>query len=211
MSDQSLQESETGPWTTIWFQPRRTIRRIVESDPFYAVLTLALLGGIGATLSNASAMNLADRLPFSSLLFFCFLVGPANGMLSLWIGTWLLHRLSAALGGAGSKAEIRTAIAWSWAPVVSMLPLWGVKAILFRDEIFTSDKARITAEPVLGALFAFTGLVDLVISVWSLAILLLVLSEVNRFAITRSAAVLSLSALLIGIPVMLLTLWLGGL
>ena len=198
-------EPSAGSWSTIWFWPRRTVRKIVDSGAAEGVWILAMLGGIASCLSNSSAMQLGDTLPVAALLFFCALIGPAGGLLSLWIGGWLLHRIGMMLGGAASPAAVRAAVAWSWAPVVCMLPLWGVKGILFGAELFSSQKTRIAAEPVLGALYGLTALVDLVISVWSTVILVLALSEVNRFRVSRALAVTLISAFLLAVPVLILT------
>jgi hypothetical protein len=46
------------PWVGIWMSPRETIRRIVDRDPNYQVITLAALAGGLAMLNSALGASL---------------------------------------------------------------------------------------------------------------------------------------------------------
>lgn len=193
---------EPSPWNTIWLKPKETIRRIVDSNPRYQVLFLAVLGGIGQTLANARGMG--DMLPFGALLLLCILAGPMGGLLSLYLTGFVMHWTGKRLGGAATREQVRAVIAWSWAPIVYTLPLWGVKYILFREELFTTGKAFIESQSVLSFLFELFAVVDFVIVIWYLLILFTGLAEVNRMSVMRSIGAAILAFVLVGIPAMLL-------
>ena len=75
--------NDQSPWTTIWFYPKSTIRRIVDSDPMYRLWVLVLLGGIGQSLSNASMRNLGDLISIPTLIALCLISGPISGLIAM--------------------------------------------------------------------------------------------------------------------------------
>ncbi|HPG39826.1 MAG TPA: Yip1 family protein [bacterium] len=198
---------EPSPWSTIWLRPKETIRRIVDTNPRYQVIFLAILGGIGQTLANARGMG--DMFSFGALIFLCLLAGPMGGLLSLYISGFVMHWTSARLGGTATREQVRAVIAWSWAPIVYTLPLWGVKYILFREELFTTGKTFIESQPALSFLFELFTAVDFVITIWYLMILFIGLAEVNRISVGRGIAAAVLAFVLVGIPALLLVYFLA--
>lgn len=197
-------QQHQNPWTSMWLDPRGTIRSIVDTDPHYRVLLLAILGGFSQTLSNAAGMSLGDKVPIPSLFLLILLSGPVNGLLSLYVGGFVLHWVSAKLGGQSTREEIRAAIAWSWVPLVSTLPLWIVKYILFRDELFLSKKTLIESQPLASTLYSVIGFIDVAIAIWSLLLLYNAIGEVNRFSSWRGIAAVLLAGIIITLPVMII-------
>ena len=153
---------------------------------------------------------MGDLIPIPTLLVLCLISGPISGLIALYIGGWLLETISHRLGGESTREQVRVCIAWSWAPVVCTLPLWGVKYILFREEIFYSKKSFLESEPILSNLFMLLLMVDLVISVWSFIILFNSLSEVNRFSTFRGMAAVVITGLIVTVPLIFLLLLLNN-
>ena len=198
---------EKGPWSTIWRNPRETIQYLVDTQPRLYFFPLIILGGIAQTLGNATAIG--DMLPFSALLLACILSGPLSGLFTVYVGGFVLHRVSQRLGGLAPLEHIRTVIVWSWAPFVYTLPLWGVKYILFRNELFLIEKPFIDSQPVLSGLFDFMTMVDFAVFVFYLYILFTGLSQVNKFSMLKSIGSWVLMSLVLGIPMLLILYLLG--
>jgi len=197
-------DKERNPWKTIWLNPKATIRYIVEEQPNKHYILLMVLGGIAHALNYASAMNLGDIISVQEALIMCALLGPLSGFITLSLGGWVLHWISLRLKGQATLHETRLSMAWSWAPVVYLLPLWGIKYILFRNELFTSDKSYLESEPFLNGLYGFFSIVDFLITIISLYILFSALSEVNRFSVWKSLGAYLLMTLVFTIPVLIL-------
>jgi len=198
---------QPNPWSTIWFKPGETIRRIVDTNPQYQLPLLMVLGGIGQTLSNAKGMG--EMFPVSTLILICILSGPLSGFLSLYISGFLLHWACKKFGGTATREQVRAVIAWSWAPIVYTLPLWGVKYILFRDELFTMKKTFIESHTMLTVLYELINFVDFAIVILYLYILFAGLSEVNRISVIRSIGAAILVSVLIGLPLLLLLMFMA--
>ena len=192
------------PWATIWLDPRGTIRQIIETDPKKSMLLLIVLGGLGITLRNSAIMGLADMMPFGQVIVFCLMAAPLSGVINVYLGGWLLHMTTRFFGGFATKQELRIAVAWSLAPIVYLLPLWGVKYILFREELFKTEKPFIQDSQFLSGLFGFFDIVDFFVTLFTLFILFNVIAEVNGFSLWKSIGSIGILLIIATIPTMLL-------
>ncbi len=192
------------PWTTIWFDPRGTIRYLLETNPMHSFYLLIALGGIGNLFSSASGYGMADMLPVHQVIFSSLLVGPFAAFVSVYLWSWLLGISTKLFGGHAEKQQIRTAFVWSMAPVAYTLPLWGIRYILFRDELFTTERPFIEAHEFLKTLFGFFEGIDVIISLFSFYILINAIAEVSGLSFWRSIGSIGVILLLLIIPALLL-------
>jgi len=197
------------PWNTIWLDPRTTIRTIVNENPQKSLLFLTLLGGIANTISYMSAAHLGDEFAISELFGLSVLIGPLSGVFAVFVGGWLLTHITKRLGGMATLAENRAALAWSWVPVVYLLPMWGVRFILFRNELFSVDKVFIESHAFFSTLWGFFEIYDFGISLWCLFILFTALSEVNYFSVWKGVASYFIMSLLFVLPMLILLYFFG--
>src|SRR5271157_2600712 len=65
--------SVENPFLTIWTRPRATIRGILNTNPTYLVLPLAMAGGVIQALGRAAQMNAGDQLPLARILIMAVL------------------------------------------------------------------------------------------------------------------------------------------
>lgn len=191
------------PWLTIWFEPRKTIGRIVDSDPKYGVATLAMLVGLGRAPDRASAHDLGDTMSLSAIAVFGVLVGPIGGLVSLYITGALVRWAGSWFNGEATSEEVRAAIAWSSVPVICALPLWIPRLILFGDELFRSSTPRLEANPLLALPLLGLAAVDIAAAIWAFVVLLNCLAEVHQFSAWRALVALLLSFLVVLVPILL--------
>ena len=204
------QNKKMNPWATVWYNPRGTIRHLVETNQMHSFMLLITLGGWGNALSYSASYGVVDFMPLGQMLLFCVVAGPVAALIGVYLWSWLLGWSSRMMGGTANRTELRTGIAWSLAPVVYMLPLWGIKYILFRQELFQSDKPFIESHQFLSALYGFFQVIDIFISVYSFFILLSALMELNKFSVWRSIGALGIAFLIMAIPLLLLLPFIGS-
>lgn len=200
----------THPWSGIWLFPRQTIRYIMETNPQYHFYLLVIIGGIAQAFSAAVTFGLGEKIPVFELFVVCLIAGPISGFIAVYLRGWLLTWMSNKMGGLATFLQTRICIAWSWAPLVYTFPLWGVKYILFRKELFLSERPFIEAQPVLSGIFELLALVDFAVFVWSLFILFSVLSEMNQFSVLRSIGAVILSNLILALPALFIMIMFGS-
>lgn len=195
---------EKNYWYSIWLKPRDTIRDIVDTNPARNILLLAVLGGISQTLSSSASLGFGEMMGLNEIFMVSVLSGPFAGLFYLFVVGWLLHYLLLRLGGTAPITETRTVIAWSWAPIVSTLPLWGVKYILFQKELFLIEKPFLESQPILGFVFGIFQFVDITLAIWTVVILVAGFSEVHKTSIGRTFSAFLILNLIMLVPSMLI-------
>src|SRR5687767_11579643 len=118
------------PWRTTWFAPRQTIAAVIAHDPRRHVLLLAVLTGITALIGEAMAERLSWLTSSWQLLSLTIIGGALAGVISLYLTGFLIQWSSRLLGGGGSRADTRAAIAWSSMPTIAILALYLAALVL---------------------------------------------------------------------------------
>jgi hypothetical protein len=131
----------------MWFLPKATIRQIVDTDPRQQMPLLIFLAGIAQALTSAAGLGMGEQLSLFEMIAFCLIFGPLSTFLVVVFGGLLLHRIAQFLHGVASAAETRAAIAWSWVPIITILPLWIVRYIFSAKNCSNSKKRLLRALP----------------------------------------------------------------
>ena len=183
-------------WIGILFQPRATIRKIIETQPSKHVILLGALVGIYQFLNNASGNNLGESMPLFAILGLAITAGPIAGIAGVYLGGALFWWTGKLLKGQASPQEVRAAFAWSSVPSVLMLPLVAVEIFIMREALFSERELILSGSPsvdlFLAILLFAMGLAMIVASIWQLVLLVKCLSEVNGFSAWRALATLLL-------------------
>ena len=190
------------PWITMWTQPRQTIRRIVNTDPYHHVKLLAAIAGIGEALNRASGRSTGDSMPLLAILAIAVILGPIGGIISLHISGALLKWTGGWIGGRAEKHEIRAAIAWSGVIGIWLMILWVPELLLFGKEMFTTETPRMDSSTTLTTLFWLFALIEIVFGIWAFVVYLKSLGEVQGFSAWKAFGNVLLSGLVIIVPIL---------
>jgi hypothetical protein len=206
-------ELTLNPWTSIWTRPRATIRQIVDTDPMYMVIPLAILGGIVQAFDRASSRNLGDELPLGGIFVAALIGGPIGGLLSLYLAGWLLRVTGGWLSGKANAEKVRAAIAWGQVPAIATLPIIGVQIAVFGIEMFTEFTPRLDANDQLLYVLLATGIVELILGIWAIVAVIKCVAEVHEFSAWRALGAMFLAFFLVLgvvlIPIMLIGIMVG--
>jgi len=187
---ENTEQSKLNPWISIWTEPRFTIQQIVDSDPTRLVLILAALGGVADALTKQRVLAFSDAVIFAVLS----LAGAAAGLLSLYLGAYLLRWTGNWLGGTGSLVTIRAASAWCSIPKI-------LSAILL-IALWVPFGTGLVRTPVAGMETAIM-LMMTTLGCWGLVLFCKCLGEVQGFSAWKGLAnsILALLAFLVPIAV----------
>jgi hypothetical protein len=194
------------PWFSMWIRPRSTVRAIIEANPAYGVIPLAAISGVIDILNRAAMRDLGDKVPFESILLGALVLGPAAGVVGLYIASWLLRLTGGWLGGQGDARSLRTAIAWGGVPGVWAGLLWVPQLLLIGEEMFTAATPRLEANPGLALFLLSTALLELVVMIWGFVVALKAVGEAHLFSAWRALGASVLAMLVVIVPVVLLLL-----
>jgi len=196
------------PWFSMWTRPRATIQSIVERGPTRFVLLLAALYGISQALDQASAKNAVDTLPLVTVLLIALIGGAISGIITLYVGGFLLKHTGQWLDGKANSEKVRAAMAWSSVPIAWGLLLWIPELLIFGGDLFTSTAERIAAHAVL--YFLFMAL-ELIVAFWAMIIFFKSLGQVHGFSAWRAFGATFIAFCLIIVPLLSIALVIGAL
>lgn len=193
------------PWFKIWIWPRRTIREIVDYDPNYLVIPLAMIYGINGALRTARRESWGDDFNIVLLIAIACGVGLIVGIISLYIGGAILAWIGARLGGKASAEQVRAALAWSSITHILILTCWLVSATVYGSEAFKRYTPNLDARLEAGSFTSVLSMIVLlgvsglylVLQGWNIVLTICCLAEVHRFSIWRSIATLLIPILVI--------------
>ena len=199
-------EAIGNPWITIWTRPRATIRQVVETNVNYRVVFLAMLAGALSRLESrwAQVPGTPGSAAFPMLVVVSVVVGAIAGIIGLYINGVLLKWSGAVLGGIGTYAEVRAALAWAEVPVIVAVSI-GIISILIGTGGPMMPYGGSGAESSLSV-----SLLHAIFGIWSFILVLKCVGEVHRFSAWRALAAIVLIAVAIVIVLAILLLLAGG-
>ncbi len=195
---------------TIWYKPRSTIRQILDSNSDRYVAILVGIFGILRALEQASERNMGDTLPLVGTLVLVLLVGPLGGYITVYIFGAVYRWTGSWVGGKANSKEIRTALAWAYVPGILSLFLWIIKLVLFGEEMFTKATPRLDSSILLSIIFLGLLFIDIIISIWTLFLMVKCISEAHRFSAWKGLVTIFLGLLIIAVPIFAIAVILSG-
>ncbi|MCM1992217.1 Yip1 family protein [Oceanirhabdus seepicola] len=188
------------PWFSIWIEPKKTIRYIVNNDIKGFIIILAMLSGIMQSLNIVSSSNLSNIVNFNStisvIIMFvaCIYLGSIGGILSLYLFSGIIKWIGKSLGGQAEGDEIRAAIAYGSVPFI-MTSALSIPALLVFSKYISTNYSWF----ILFAIIQFVG------SIWTIVVGLNCLGEVQGFSVWKALINKVLAGLIILISILALT------
>lgn len=158
---------QLSPWKHIWFNPKGTMRSILDYFPKKYVHLLAILSGFTHVVANPG-FSWFNSLWYNILtwvglaIFFGLVFLYIFGGLVKWTGGWLK--------GQATMTEVMSALAWSQIPVL----------------VFFCLKIGILAIVGWNAVNIVYSTIGFVFEIWAFIILLCCLSEAQKFSFFRA-------------------------
>jgi hypothetical protein len=184
------------PWLTMWYNPRKTIRRILDTNPYQQIFLLSSLIGILITSGELVSKKAENSLPFYLILIITIIGGSVIGIAYVYLMGALLHWTGSKFGGKASTESLRAAFAWSWIPSLWTLPLWIWVLIPF-----TSRLELNLSLTLISLCFLF---IVVIANLLLFYLLISCISEVQQFSGWRSIGSLIISQLIFWISIFII-------
>lgn len=174
------------PWLRMWVKPKTTIRKIIEYNPNFRLFWLSAIYGIVSLLSSSQSFALGHRLHFFVILFLCLVIAPLWGYIVFSISSFFIFFTGKWIKGMAKYKEIRSAIAWSNAPMIVNVFFWVLLFSIFREDVLKDFPAAFVFSKVQRVFLFLILLGQLVVSVWIIVLYINALSEVQKFSIGKA-------------------------
>jgi hypothetical protein len=174
------------PWLSIWTEPRKTIRSIVDTDPKFGYLLLSAFYGLPFAFNLVQSLDFSSAVPLWAILIGSLVVCVFLGMIGITVSAWLLHICGKLIGGKGTFPTVRAAVAWSNVPNAVTILMWAVLLGIFGAQVFSKNFAEMQFVGYQAGVLFLVMLIESIASVWGFIILLSALREVQGFSIWKA-------------------------
>ncbi len=178
--------TQKSPWLSIWTEPRKTIRSIINTDPKRGYLLLCAIYGLPLAFNIVQSFALTSAIPLWAIVIGCLVVCTFLGMVGISISSWLVHFTGKWIGGKGNFLTIRTAVAWSNAPNIVSILMWVVLFGVFGARVLNKNFSEGQFVGYQAGTLFLVMLIESIVSIWGLVILLNGLKEVQGFSIWKA-------------------------
>ena len=184
------------PLHDVWLRPRRVFRELA-TQPIGAVDYLLGAGqGAAGWLALSRAQNAGATYSIAEIFGTALLIGSIAGIASLFFMGAIYARLGARAGRAAARSQVIHVLAYGGVPISASLIVWVFAALLAGEATFM-EAPHPDIEGFVALLLRIQFLSYLVLTLWSVVIQVMGLSEVQGLT-TRKALGLWLLGQLIG-------------
>ncbi len=178
----AVQRKGSNPWLSIWTKPRMTIAAIVAKNPKAHFILLSGLYGFPTLLQMAQTLSLGQSMSLMNIVIGALILSFFVGMLGITIASGLIYWTGKWIGGKSSYYPIRAAVSWANVPHIVSILMWVILILTFKNETFIDGLGQKTLQGNQQLIIFITSLVLLVVSVWSLVILVKGVAQVQGFS-----------------------------
>lgn len=200
---ESPQLSDKEVFQGLWSSPKKVLKYINDYEykkHFYLLLVLA---GIVRYFDNASNNNMADHYPLWMILS----MGVIFGGLFAWIGFYIYSSLLSWTGkwlnAEGTRERLMRILVYASYPVIFSLFITALQILTFGADLFKSEWGEIELDSSDQLIVYVTSAVKLILSIWTLVLIVLGIAEVQKLSIGKAILNLILPALVLIIPIAL--------
>ena len=173
-------------FSKIWMSPRMVFKFVNDSNYNRLTTSMLILAGIVNALYSASFRNIGDHLSLPIVLIVCLLGGVIFGWIYFYLYAALLSWTGKWLKGAGNTRSLLRMMSLAFIPSLVLILLFIVRIALYGNEVFQSNIDIFAKGAPTIAAYAFFTFVETAIGVWTLGILIIGISEVQKLSIWKS-------------------------
>ena len=177
---------QRNPWLSIWTEPRKTIRSIVQVNPKFGFLLLSAVYGLPIAFNFVQSFALSTVIPLWAIIIGSLVVCTFIGVIGISICACLLQIVGKWLGGQGNFQTVRASVAWSNVPNFVTIVMWIVLLGVFGGQVFNKDFSQMSFIGYEAGVVFLVMLIETIVSIWGFIILINALAEVQGFSIWKA-------------------------
>ncbi len=197
-------------FTKIWFSPRLVFRYLEQNSYSKFGPILLVLAGISSGIDRSISRSAGDSMSLWAVLAIAVVAGGLLGWISYYIYAALISWTGSWIKGTSDTSSILRVLAHALIPSIASLAILFAQIGVFGNGLFQSYSDLIHDLP-LQVFYYFTLFISAVLSIWTLVLLIIGVSEVQKFSIGKAILNVLLPVLLFLIPIAIIAFVLGDL
>jgi len=171
-------DPKINPWITMWTQPQKTIRAVVNINPKMGFFFLASIWSLQFFFLFEIYYALKFPIHWALNILIAIIISPIVGSICFYFIGWLLYVIGKLMKGKAVQSHTRCAFAWSRLPLIIDLLMWFSISVFIAELIFARQKIDIS--------FIFINLIAFITSIWSFILLVGAIKEVQKFSLIKA-------------------------
>jgi len=208
---ETLKLTDREIFTKIWTSPQLVFKYLNDTRYDKFVWVLLMLAGIGNAFDRASARHIGDYFPLIGVLA----IGIAGGVIFGWISYYIYAALLCWTGkwlkGKADTDSLLRMVSHAMIPLIVTLILLIPRISVFGNEMFQSDASIYETEVWSMVIYYCISFIETILGLWSLVLIVIGISEVQKFSIEKSILNMILPVLILIVPIALTAYLLGDL
>lgn len=181
----------------IWTSPRAVFRFIDEYRYEKHMTLMLVLAGIARAFDRAEMRNEADHSPLGLVIGLSIALGGLFGWITYYMYAGMVSVTGEWIGGKANTDRILRMLAYALLPSVISLAFLIPQIAIYGGEVFKSDGDFSGAGVAGSMIFYIAMILQVALSMWSIVLCVIGLSEVQQFSIGKSILNLLLPAIAI--------------
>lgn len=181
----------------IWFSPKEAFTFLVQYKYDKHVTLFLILSGIVNAFDKAISKSMGDSLPLWGVISFSILIGILFGWIVKFLYALSINWTGRWFNAKGDTKSILRILAYAFIPSIFSLFLLFIKIGIYGNTIFQSDYENLHSSLLDNIIYWTIYFLDLILVVWSVVLLVIGISVVQKISIGKAILNLILPAFLI--------------
>lgn len=166
------------PWRSIWTNPRKTIREIVNICPKKGFYIISVLFSFQYLLNLAQSFSLGFYFQPIVIVIGSAILSTFVGLLLFHLSSYSLYWTGKIFKGVATITHIRASVAWSSLPYAINIIMWFLFLLTTTNPTFVQAGRSIS--------FLFVNLISIIVAIWSMVLLVQTIKEVQEFSYAKA-------------------------
>ncbi|MGE7622733.1 YIP1 family protein [Viridibacillus sp. NPDC096237] len=182
--DEMKEKDQIQPFFSIWLNPKKTARFVLEEKSIGYAIMFVILSGIAGTIIGTSDTEIYPIMPIWGIILLCTLLGPFLGLLSVSVSSLVVWLFGKLFGGQATYKEMFKGLSIVGIPGIWLFPFMFIWMAFSPVTYFKTD--IVPGDVSFTIIAVVASIASIIIGVWSIVINVAIVSEVHRFSIWRA-------------------------
>lgn len=190
-------------FSEIWTSPRKVFRFINTYKYDKYVTMLLMLAGISRSFDRASMKNMGDNFSIWGIIAISIIIGAISGWISYYIYAALISWTGKWINAKGNTESILRVLAYALIPSIISLLFIVPQIVIYGVDIFKLEGDLSSGGIVSNIIFYGAMILEIALGIWSLVLIVIGISEVQKLSIGKAILNIMLPAIVIMTPILI--------